>query len=250
MLLCLFAASVQANTLLDFRSDSCGPCRQMDPIVAQLEASGQKVVRCNDESDQAIFARFGVQSMPTFIVVSDDGHELDRHVGGMSLESLRAFANHGTSSAAPKQADEKTPRPEASICRVTVTEKGDMVSKGSGSLLLLSDGYAIVVTNHHVIEGGLTVSVRFPDGQSLEAEVIDDDDGPDLAALLITAPAEIGPLKLADHTAAAGEKIFCTGYGPGQGEFLVTVGTVTDFPAPGALGRAILRVLGRLAAGG
>ncbi|WP_188456559.1 S1C family serine protease [Virgibacillus oceani] len=61
---------------------------------------------------------------------------------------------------------------------VVVVETGD--SKGTG-FAISSDG--IILTNHHVIEGGESVSVAFPNNQFYHAEVIGEYPDVDLAVL-------------------------------------------------------------------
>lgn len=57
--------------LVDFYSDSCGPCKQMAPVVEQVAADfGEKVrvYKLNVDSNPSVTARFNVNTIPTFIV--------------------------------------------------------------------------------------------------------------------------------------------------------------------------------------
>jgi thioredoxin 1 len=56
--------------VVDFTAAWCGPCRIMDPIVAELAAERDDVrfVKVDVDQNQATAARYGVMSMPTFMV--------------------------------------------------------------------------------------------------------------------------------------------------------------------------------------
>ena len=96
-------------------------------------------------------------------------------------------------------------------------------SLGSG-VLISPDG--VIVTNEHVIEGAAEIKVRFADGKSVEAEVIDSDADTDLAMLRV--PAKGRPfLPLADQDdSMIGETVIAIGNPLGL-ESTVTVGVLS-----------------------
>jgi thiol-disulfide isomerase/thioredoxin len=77
--------------LLDFYSDSCGPCQRMRPAVDQLSRKGYPVRPINIEQSPALAQRYDVQAVPTFVVVDRSGRELDRTSGLQPAAALERF---------------------------------------------------------------------------------------------------------------------------------------------------------------
>ncbi len=80
--------------LADFYSTTCGPCHMMHPILERLAArrAGEiAVVRINVEFHQELAREFGVQGVPTFVVVLK-GAERGRQVGAMDENSFALWA--------------------------------------------------------------------------------------------------------------------------------------------------------------
>ncbi|MBI3856916.1 MAG: thioredoxin [Planctomycetes bacterium] len=79
------AEVLQSDTpvLIDFFATWCPPCKMMAPIldeVAREYAGRLKVVKVDVEEAQETAAAFGIQAMPTFVLVRD-GREAFRRVG-------------------------------------------------------------------------------------------------------------------------------------------------------------------------
>ncbi len=95
---------------------------------------------------------------------------------------------------------------------------------GSG-FVISEDGF--IVTNNHVIDGADEISVEFPDGKVLEAEVIGTDAEVDIAVLKVEADAPLPFVSFGDSdTARVGDWVLAVGNPLGQG-FSVSAGIVS-----------------------
>ncbi len=76
--------------LLDLWAAWCGPCRIIAPTIEQLasELAGKILVgKLNVDENQMTASRFGVQSIPTLLILKD-GREADRLIGVQSREAI------------------------------------------------------------------------------------------------------------------------------------------------------------------
>lgn len=98
-------------------------------------------------------------------------------------------------------------------------------AQGSGFLF---DDQGHIVTNNHVIEGGVTFQVRFADGSIALATLLGADPGSDLAVLKVEQlPTGVAPLPLADsRTVQVGQTAIAIGNPFGERNTL-TVGVVS-----------------------
>jgi thioredoxin 2 len=78
--------------LVDFWAPWCGPCRAMGPILDQLaaETTGRlKVAKLNVDENPEAAARFGVQAIPTLVLL-DGGKAREELRGAMSKAALHS----------------------------------------------------------------------------------------------------------------------------------------------------------------
>lgn len=81
-----------APIVVDFWAEWCGPCRMVAPELEKLSQSkaGQIVVaKVNTEQLGSVAARFGIQSIPTLVLIKD-GVEKARLSGAMRAEAIAA----------------------------------------------------------------------------------------------------------------------------------------------------------------
>ena len=76
--------------LLDLWAAWCGPCRMIAPTIEALarELAGKVLVgKLDVDANQRTAASFGVQGIPTLLILKD-GREVDRLVGVQSKEAI------------------------------------------------------------------------------------------------------------------------------------------------------------------
>lgn len=73
-----------------FSAPWCAPCKNLKPLVEQLEFEGLVVVHVDIDEDIAIAAMHGVRSVPTLKFYQED-ELLRTHIGGMSAAQLKLF---------------------------------------------------------------------------------------------------------------------------------------------------------------
>ena len=81
--------------LVDFWASWCGPCRMVAPIIESLaeEYDGRvRVGKVNVDEQPELAARFGIQSIPTLLVLNA-GRIVDQTVGYMPKEELAQFVD-------------------------------------------------------------------------------------------------------------------------------------------------------------
>ena len=112
-----------------------------------------------------------------------------------------------------------------------VARTGTQGAEGSG-FVVSADGQ--IVTNEHVIDGATSITVKFWNGRSYTARVVESDPSLDLAVLKVDAPnSELHPLTLADSgDVQVGDAVVAIGSPFGLSE-TVTSGIVS------ALGRHV-----------
>ncbi|HEU5417603.1 MAG TPA: thioredoxin [Streptosporangiaceae bacterium] len=79
--------------LVDLWAPWCGPCRMVSPVLASLaaEKAGQvKLVKVNVDESPRLAQRFGVQSIPTLLLLNQ-GTEAARQVGAPPAPQLKAW---------------------------------------------------------------------------------------------------------------------------------------------------------------
>ena len=78
------------KVLIDFWASWCGPCRMLSPIVDAVaeETPSVKVCKVNVDDEQELAMQFGVQSIPT-LVVMENGTVVNKTVGVQPKENIK-----------------------------------------------------------------------------------------------------------------------------------------------------------------
>lgn len=98
----LAVSGVGDVVLLDFSADWCAPCRSMEPVIHQLQSAGYPVRKVNIDQERALANKFGVQSIPCFVMIAD-GKEVARSVGPTSRGELEAMYAKARAQTAQSQ---------------------------------------------------------------------------------------------------------------------------------------------------
>jgi thioredoxin 1 len=88
------------KTLVDFYADWCGPCIAMKPVFEELEKKYSSKInfkQVNVDEDQTEAQKFGVMSIPTFVILDENGTELDRKMGAMTKDQFESWIESHTS---------------------------------------------------------------------------------------------------------------------------------------------------------
>lgn len=88
-----FDAEVKEGvTLVDFWAPWCGPCRMQGQILDELAekgVDGAEFAKVNVDDAPAVAARFGVQAIPTLLIIKD-GEEVKKFVGVQQAGTLES----------------------------------------------------------------------------------------------------------------------------------------------------------------
>ncbi len=75
--------------LVDFWASWCGPCKMMGPVVAQIADERDDIVvgKVNVDDEEDIPRKFGIVSIPTFILFKK-GEVVNKTMGAMPKDAL------------------------------------------------------------------------------------------------------------------------------------------------------------------
>ena len=81
------------NKLIKFEASWCAPCKAYTPIFKQVtENNGMVESQVIDiDNEVELTQKYNIRSVPTTILVNDDGEELGRVVGMVNAKNLEEF---------------------------------------------------------------------------------------------------------------------------------------------------------------
>jgi putative serine protease PepD len=141
----------------------------------------------------------GAGGAATYAALDDDG---TRTV----VREVPVASSEPAASPTPLSVNEIYRRAYKGVVEITATAGGSESpfggpqAQGQGSGFVY-DREGHVITNQHVVQGASSVSVRFWNGETYDAEVVGTDASTDLAVLDVDAPASVlSPLQLGDSS--------------------------------------------------
>lgn len=78
--------------LIKIYSKTCGPCRVLENNLIESGIKYDNVDMMSEEGAN-IAELYGVRAVPTLLLVDDNGILISRHVGILSVEGIKSFAN-------------------------------------------------------------------------------------------------------------------------------------------------------------
>lgn len=85
-------AKEKGTSVVAFSAAWCPPCKMMAPIYEDAAArfTGFNFLKANQEDVPEFFERYGVQSIPTYVVLKE-GKEVHRQVGALPASRFNAL---------------------------------------------------------------------------------------------------------------------------------------------------------------
>lgn len=113
----------------------------------------------------------------------------------------------------------------------SVSDDGPKPLQG-GSGVIIDAANGIVVTNHHVIDGGRAFTVDLPDGRFFDAELVGADEATDIAVLRVRGTGLVQVSQVDSDELRTGDLAFAVGYPLGLDQTL-TMGVVSGLNRTG-----------------
>eukprot|EP00178_Gracilaria_changii_P016865 TRINITY_DN48322_c0_g1_i1.p1 TRINITY_DN48322_c0_g1~~TRINITY_DN48322_c0_g1_i1.p1 ORF type:complete len:108 (+),score=18.29 TRINITY_DN48322_c0_g1_i1:48-371(+) len=86
------AAAGSKKIIIDFHATWCGPCKMISPVLEECSNKYSTIVFLKVDVDEVedLAGKYGINAMPTFVVVNSNGDKIDDLVGA-SKPNLEAM---------------------------------------------------------------------------------------------------------------------------------------------------------------
>lgn len=161
-------ASMTAPVLVDIWAEWCGPCKQLGPVLEQLEleyAGRFTLAKLDADKQQDIAGQlsqmFGVRSIP-FCVLFAGGQPVDGFVGALPAAQVRQFLDKHVPSegalAAEAQADEADALLESGDTDAALAKLADALAQDPGNDAARSDYVRLLIATAHYDEAAAALA--------------------------------------------------------------------------------------------
>ena len=79
--------------ILKFYAEWCGPCRQLAKNIDKVKESHPEleVESINVDENEELIEKYGIKDLPVIIKLAEDGSEVSRNVGLLTVSDLEKF---------------------------------------------------------------------------------------------------------------------------------------------------------------
>ncbi len=79
--------------ILYFSATWCGPCKQLAPTINNLVAEGFPITKIDVDSNPDLSAQYSIRSIPTMVVLDENGIEVNKVSGSRSSNEIKNLLN-------------------------------------------------------------------------------------------------------------------------------------------------------------
>lgn len=73
-------------------SDTCGPCKILEKNLIKSGINYDSI-NINSEEGELMVTRYDIRSIPTLVLIDDDGNMIDKHSGVLTPEGIKYFVD-------------------------------------------------------------------------------------------------------------------------------------------------------------